>query len=77
MTRTGGNKWYEETNVKGTYFYEYDNYSSFESAIEKIERIKKENKLESLNKEIREYFISKLSMKGFIEEYERNILSLQ
>lgn len=77
MTRTGGNKWYEDTNVKGTYFFEYDNYISFESAIEKIERIKKENKLEALNNEIREYFISKLSMKGYIEEYERNILSLQ
>jgi glycosyltransferase involved in cell wall biosynthesis len=69
LSRTGGNKWFEQFELDGLFFFEYGNYDDLIAQIMKIQLLKEEHRLEMLSEHNRTFIKEKLNMGCYIEQY--------
>ena len=69
LSRTGGNKWFEDKKVRGLMFFEYGQESEFVECIEKLSMLKAIGELESIKEDNMRFFKSEFNMQLYIERY--------
>ena len=69
LARTGGNKWFENKNVKGIFFFDYGNIDDFIAKIKEIQKKKNMGELPNCVESNREFFCKTFRMKEYIDSY--------
>lgn len=69
LARTGGNKWFENKNVKGVFFFDYGNIDDFIAKIKEIQKKKNMGELPNCVESNREFFCKTFGMKKYIDSY--------
>lgn len=69
LSRTGGNRWFEDKGLKGLMFYDYGDSLEFSRHLQTVNDIKLNGKLEDIKKETVEYFKSEFNMGNYMQRY--------
>lgn len=69
LSRTGGNKWFEQFNLEGMFFFEYGNTEELTDIIMRIKKIKEENRLSVLRESNKNFIKDNLNMGIYFERY--------
>lgn len=69
LTRTGGNKWFEEKKLRGLKFFNYGHETELVECIEEITIMKAKGELESVKEENIQFFKSEFNMQLYIKRY--------
>lgn len=69
LTRTGGNKWFEQFHLSGLFFYDYGDYKTIIDHIKKIRILKEKGCLNNIKKENRLFFQREFNMPMYISRY--------
>ena len=77
ISRTGGNKWFEQFDNTGIFLYDYGDFEKMIELINFIISIKKEKKLSLLEKNNRKVFEDHLVMNKYVEAYCHILNSLK
>lgn len=69
LTRTGGNKWFEDYHLEGMKFFDYGNTDELITRIQELRREKEEGKLDDMKKANRAFFQKEFGMDLYIQRY--------
>lgn len=69
LTRTGGNKWFEQYELPGLFFYEYGDSSAMVEQILKVKSLKENGCLEKIKEANRSFLKEKFNMPLYFESY--------
>lgn len=73
ISRTGGNKWFEDKGVEGIFFFDYGDIDDFVAKLKEIQILKRQGKLEEYNKSNRLFFSKTFGMERYITNYIEQI----
>ena len=73
LSRTGGNKWFEDKGLIGLKFFEYGNEEELFLRIKEIQQMKLDGELENVKQQNREFCQKEFNMKLYVERYIENV----
>jgi glycosyltransferase involved in cell wall biosynthesis len=69
LSRTGGNKWFENKGVKGLLFYDNENIEEFVNNLNVVNDLKCRGLLGTIKSETRSFFRKEFNMQTYIDNY--------